>query len=76
MTEIGSGLLVTSDLLSLLDGVDGIRLELELLRATEFPVENDDDEDRQQDRNNHTHYQPDAAALSLCWWDRQGLHRW
>lgn len=36
--------LLTSDLLPLLDGVNGVRLELKLLRAAQFPVEDDDDE--------------------------------
>lgn len=67
---------MTSDLLTLLDGVDGVGLELKLLRAAQLPVEDDDDEDGEQDRNDHAHNQPDTAALSLRWGDRQGLHSW
>lgn len=69
-----SALLVTSDLLPLLDGVDGIRLKLKLLRATQLPVEEDDDEDCKKDRNNHAHNQPDVVALCLCWRDKELLH--
>lgn len=67
---------MTSDLLPLLDGVNCIWLELELLRATQLPVQDDDDEDRQYDWDDHADNQPDAAALSLCWRDRKGLHSW
>lgn len=63
-------------LLPLLNGADGVRLELQLLRATQLPVEDDDDEDGEQDGNNHTDDQPDTAALSLCWRDGQSLHSW
>lgn len=65
-----------SDLLPLLDGVDGIGLKLQLLGAAELPVEDDDDEDSQQDRDDNANNQPDAAALRLCWGDGQCLHRW
>lgn len=67
---------MTSDLLSLLDGVNGIRLELELFRAAQLPVEDDDDEEGQQDGNDHADDQPNTAALSLRWGDRQSLHSW
>lgn len=46
-------LTASSDLLPLLDGVDGIWLKLQLLGATELPVQDDDDEDSEQDRDNH-----------------------
>lgn len=65
---------MTSDLLPLLDSVDGIWLELKLLRAAQLPVEDDDDEDGQQDGDDHANDQPDAAALSLRWGDGQGVH--
>lgn len=56
-------------LLPLLDGVDGIWLELKFLRPTKLPVEDDDNEDSKKDRDDHTYDQPDAAALSLSWRD-------
>lgn len=68
--------MLTSDLLPLLDGVNGVRLELKLLGTAELPVQNDDDEDGQYDWDNNTDNQPDAAALSLSWRDRDCLHSW
>lgn len=75
-TERVNGFLVTSDLLPLLDGADGVRLELQLLRAAQLPVEDDDDEDGQQHGDDHADDQPDAAALSLRRRDRHSLHSW
>ena len=72
----GYHFLSTSDLLPLLDGVYGVRLELELLRAAQLPVQDDDDEDGEQHWHDHADDQPDAAALSLCRWDGEGLNSW
>lgn len=74
--EGGGVVLLTSDLLPLLDSVNGIRLKLKLFRATKLPVEEDDDEDCKKDGNSHAHNQPDVVALCLCWGDKELLHSW
>ncbi len=64
------------DLLSLLDGAHGVWLKLQLFRAAQFPVENDNDEDDHKNRNHNSYDQPHVTGLSLRGRQGQLLHRW
>lgn len=63
------------DLLSLLDGAHGVWLKLQFLRATQFPVKDDDDEDDHQHWDHNSYDQPNVTGLSLRGWQGQLLHR-
>lgn len=53
------------DLLSLLDGAHGVWLELQFLRAAQFPVEDDDDDENHHPGDHHPNDQPHITGLCL-----------
>ncbi len=64
------------DLLSLLDGAHGVWLKLQLFRAAQFPVEDDNNEDDHKNWDHNSYDQPHVTGLSLRRRQGQLLHRW
>ena len=62
-------------LLSLLDGGHGVRLELQLVRPTQFPVEDGNDDDDHEERNHHPDDDPHVGFLIVSRRVRHFLHR-